>query len=66
MAENVAIFWQIITNSSNQFLSSHEYKITILKLKTASSNISPAFSKKKSKKNKDNFVKIEFEVHNLT
>ena len=32
----------------------------------ASSNISPASSKKKSKKNKDNFVKIEFEVHNLT
>ena len=31
---------------------------------TASSNISPAFTKKKSKKNKDNFVKIEFEVHN--
>ena len=28
----------------------------------ASSNISPA----SSKKNKDNFVKIEFEVHNLT
>ena len=27
----------------------------------ASSNISPAFAKK----NKDNFVKIEFEVHNL-
>ena len=66
MAENVAIFWQIITNSSNSFLSSHEYKITILKLMTASSNISPASSKKKSKKNKDNFVKIEFEVHNLT
>ena len=66
MAENVAIFWQIITNSSNLFLSSHEYKITILKLMTASSNISPASSKKKSKKNKDNFVKIEFEVHNLT
>ena len=66
MAENVAIFWQIITNSSNKFLSSHEYKITILKLMPASSNISPASSKKKSKKNKDNFVKIEFEVHNLT
>ena len=33
---------------------------------TASSNISPAFAKKKSKKNKDNFVKIEYEVHNLT
>ena len=33
---------------------------------TASSNISLASSKKKSKKNKDNFVKIEFEVHNLT
>ena len=28
---------------------------------TASSNISPAFTKK----NEDNFVKIEFEVHNL-
>ena len=46
MAENVAIFWQIITNSSNQFLSSHEYKLKILKLMTASSNISPASSKK--------------------
>ena len=45
MAENVAIFWQIITHSSN---------------------ISPAFAKKKSKKNKDNFVEIEYEVHNLT
>ena len=33
---------------------------------TASPNISLAFTKKKSKKNKDNFVKIEFEVHNLT
>ena len=33
---------------------------------TASSNISPAFTKKKKKKNQDNFVKIEFEVHNLT
>ena len=33
---------------------------------TASSNISPTFTKKKSKKNKDNFVKIEFEVHKLT
>ena len=32
---------------------------------TASSNISLAFSKKKSKK-KGNFVKIEFEVLNLT
>ena len=31
---------------------------------TASSNISPAFTKKKSRKNKDNFVKIKFEVHN--
>ena len=61
MSENVAIFWQIITNSSNEFLSSHEYKITILTLMPASSNISPAFSKK----NKDNFVRIEFEVHNL-
>ena len=30
---------------------------------TASSNISPVFSRKKTK---DNFVKIEFEVHNLT
>ena len=29
---------------------------------TASSNISPAFTKK----NEDNFVKIEFEGHNLT
>ena len=29
---------------------------------TASTNISPAFAKK----NKDNFVKIEYEVHNLT
>ena len=45
---------------------SHKYKITILKLMTASSNISPAFTEKKSKKNEDNFVKIEFEVHNLT
>ena len=33
---------------------------------SSTSNISPAFTKKKSKKNKDNFVKIEFEVHNLT
>ena len=38
---------------------------------TASTNISPAFEKKKFekknlKKNKDNFVKIEYEVHNLT
>ena len=34
---------------------------------TASSNISPTFTKKKSKKNKDNFVEIEFElVHKLT
>ena len=33
---------------------------------TASSNISPAFTEKNIKKNKDNFVKIEFEVHNLT
>ena len=33
---------------------------------TSSSNISPASFKKKSKKNKDNFVKIEFEGHNLT
>ena len=66
MAENVAIFWQIVTNSSNSFLSSHEYKITILKVMTASSNISPAFTKKISKNNKDNFVKIEFEVHNVT
>ena len=41
-------------------LSSHEYKITIVKLITASSNIFPAFTKTKSKKNKDNFVEIEF------
>ena len=33
---------------------------------TAFSNISPAFAKKKSKKIQDNYVKIEFEVHNLT
>ena len=33
---------------------------------TASSNISLAFIEKISLKNKDNFVKIEFEVHNLT
>ena len=33
---------------------------------TASSNSSPAFTKKKSLKNIDNFVKTEFEVHNLT
>ena len=33
---------------------------------TACTNISPAFAKKNSKKNKDNFVKIEYEVHNLT
>ena len=39
---------------------------------TASLNISPAFTKIFSKKNlkeikiEDNFVKIEFEVHNLT
>ena len=46
MAENVAILWQIITNYLNYFLSSHEYKITILKLMPASSNISPASSKK--------------------
>ena len=37
--------------------------MTILKLMTASSNISPAFTKKI---NKDNFVKMEFEVRNLT
>ena len=65
MAENVAIFWQIMTNSSNKFLSSHKYKITILKLMTTSSNVSPAFTKK-ILKNQDNFVKIEFKVHNLT
>ena len=50
MAENVAIFWQIITNSSNYYLSSHEYKLTILKLMTASSNISLVSSKKNVKK----------------
>ena len=33
---------------------------------TASTNISPAFAKKKFEKNKDIFVKIEYEVHNLT
>ena len=33
---------------------------------TASSNISPAFTEKKSKKINDNFVKIKVEVHNLT
>ena len=66
MAENAAIFWQVITNSSNQVLSSHGYKIATLKLMTASSNISPAFTEKFFKINKDNFVKIEFEVHNWT
>ena len=33
---------------------------------SASPHISPASSKKKKKKNKDYFAKIEFEVHNLT
>ena len=37
----------------------------MLKFVTASSNISPAFIKKKFNKNKDIFVKIEFELHIL-
>ena len=52
MAENVANCSQIMINFLNQLLSSHWYKITILKLMTASSKISPAFTKKHLKKTK--------------
>ena len=46
MTENVAIYWQIISNASNKFLSSHDYEIAILKYTKQSINISPGLVKK--------------------